>query len=119
MPGEQHVFLAFFARVADQGKSQPVIGSPAKFVHAGTLAAFGSFTARLLDCNRIASDSDLPKCGVCGFTTSNVPSAFIVQAVPRELVHVPANAAGPERGAVAHALIKTSETPARIVRKED
>jgi hypothetical protein len=54
-----------------------------------------------------------------GFTTSNVPSAFIVQAVPRKLVHVPASAAGPERGEVAQALIKTIETPARIIRRED
>src|SRR5918996_220781 len=51
-------------------------------------------------------------------STSNVPSALIVQMVPSELFHVPANAAGPERGAVAQALTKTSEIPARIVLKE-
>ena len=67
MPGEQHVFLALFAGVTDQRKSQSVIASPAKLVHAGTLAAFRSFTARFLDCNGIASDSvDCPKCGAFG-----------------------------------------------------
>src|SRR6266496_1791622 len=110
MPGKQHVFLTFATGIIHQRKGQSVFVRAAKFVSTGAFATFCSFTARLLNCDHIASNSVL---------TPNVPSAFIVHAVPSELVHVPANAAGPERGDVAQALIKTIEAPARIVRRED
>jgi len=54
-----------------------------------------------------------------GLTTSNVPSLFIVQTVPSELVHVPVSAAGPERGVVTQALSNTSKRLAKTIRKKD
>jgi hypothetical protein len=59
MPGEQHVFLAFATGVTDQREGQGVFVRAAKLICAGSLAAFRSFTSRLLDCDGIASDSVL------------------------------------------------------------
>ena len=42
----------------------------------------------------------------------------MVQTVPSELVHVPASAAGPDRGVVTQALIKAIKAPAKIMRRE-
>jgi len=59
MPGEQHIFLAFATGVTDQREGQGVFVRAAKFVSTGAFAAFRSFTARLLDSDRIASNSVL------------------------------------------------------------
>ncbi len=59
MPGKQHVFLAFVAGITDLSEGQSVFVRAAKFVSTGAFAAFRSFTARLLNCDCIASDSVL------------------------------------------------------------
>src|SRR5438094_5254030 len=41
-----------------------------------------------------------------------------VQTVPSVLVHVPARAAGPDVGAVAHAPISNIKAPAKMIRKQ-
>ena len=56
MPGDQHVFLAFFAGVTDQREGQSVLVGAPKLVCAGALAAFRSFAARLLDCDSVTGD---------------------------------------------------------------
>jgi len=43
---------------------------------------------------------------------------LIVQTVPSEFVHVPARAAGPDVGAVAHAPISTIKVHAKTIRRE-
>src|SRR5436305_15231903 len=53
-----------------------------------------------------------------GLTTSNVPSVLIVQTVPSELVHVPASAAGPERGVVTQAVTSALNAQAKMIRRE-
>src|SRR6266478_2672067 len=50
--------------------------------------------------------------------TLNVPSALIVHTVPRELVHVPASAAGPEDVIAAQAVISVIKAPAKTIRRE-
>src|SRR5947208_7001015 len=59
MPGKQHVFLAFATGIIHQRKGQSVFVRAAKFVSTGAFATFCSFTARLLDCDHIASNSVL------------------------------------------------------------
>ncbi len=51
-------------------------------------------------------------------STWNVPSGFSVQTVPSELVHVPASAAGPDVGVVAHAPMSTITAPTKIIRRK-
>src|SRR6266496_121670 len=60
MPGDQHVFLAFFAGVTDQREGQSVLVGASKLVCAGALAAFRSFAARLLDCDSVTGDCISP-----------------------------------------------------------
>src|SRR5436305_15302851 len=53
-----------------------------------------------------------------GLTISNVTSVLIVQTVPSELVHVPASAAGPERGVVTQAVTSAINAQAKMIRRE-
>src|SRR5438093_12334757 len=53
-----------------------------------------------------------------GLTISNVPSVLIVQTVPSEVVHVPASAAGPERGVVTQAVTSAINAQAKMIRRE-
>ena len=111
MPGKQHVFLTFATGIIHQRKGQSVFVRAAKFVSTGAFAAFCSFTARLLDCDHIASNSVL---------APNV--ALRIHNLERAVgFHRPDSVEriGPCAGEVAQALIKTIETPARIIRRED
>ena len=56
MPGDRHVFDPFLAAIINQRKGQSVFVRPAKLINAGALATYRSFTARFLDCDRIAGD---------------------------------------------------------------
>ena len=56
MPGNRHVFDPFLAAIINQRKGQSVFVRPAKLINAGALATYRSFTARFLDCDRIAGD---------------------------------------------------------------
>ena len=56
MPGERHVFDPLLAGVVNQRERQSVFVRPAKLINAGAFAAFRSFTACFLQCDRIAGD---------------------------------------------------------------
>ena len=56
MPGERHVFDPLLAGVVNQRERQSVFVRSAKLVNAGALAAFRSFTAFFLQCDRVAGD---------------------------------------------------------------
>jgi hypothetical protein len=47
----------------------------------------------------------------------NVPSAFIVQTAPRELVHVPTSGPGAVGAVVAQAFTNRRKTPAKAIRR--
>src|SRR6266487_132859 len=52
-----------------------------------------------------------------GLTTLNVPSGFIVQTVPRELVHVPTSGPAAVGALVAQAFKNRRKTPAKAIRR--
>jgi hypothetical protein len=56
MPGEQHVFLAILAGVADERKAQCILVRSAKLVNAGALAGFRRFASGALNCNGVPGD---------------------------------------------------------------
>jgi hypothetical protein len=52
-----------------------------------------------------------------GLTTLNVPSGFIVQTVPSELVHVPTSGPAAVGALVAQAFKNRRKTPAKAIRR--